>query len=86
MPLFCGDIKICCAFRTFWKTFSRGGGVTKTPCVTSGTLLHKERFHEKVAVLLDFVQMRGGGEGPAQIFCHIFISAFLANKRSPKCQ
>ena len=57
MPLFCGDIKICCAFRTFWKTFSRGGGVTKTPCVTSGTLLHKERFHEKVAVLLDFLQI-----------------------------
>ena len=46
------------------------------------------RFHEKkVARLLDFVQMRGGG--PAQIFCHTFINAFLVNKRSlfpPKCQ
>ena len=42
---------------------------------------------KNVAVLLDFVQMRGGG--PAQIFCHLFISAFLVNKRSlfpPKCQ
>ena len=40
------------------------------------------------AVLLDFVQMRGGG-GPAQIFYHLFITAFLVNKRSlfpPKCQ
>ena len=30
-----------------------------------------------------------GGEGPARIFCHLFISAFLVNKRSlfpPKCQ
>ena len=35
----------------------------------------------KTAVLLDFVQMRGGG-GPVQIFCHFFISAFLVNKRS----
>ena len=23
-----------------------------------------------------------GGEGPAQIFCHLFISAFLVNKSS----
>ena len=31
----------------------------------------------------------GWGKGPAQIFCHPFISAFLVNKRSlfpPKCQ
>ena len=44
---------------------------------------------KKAAVLLDFVQMRGEGEGPAQIFWHLFISAFLVNKRSlipPKCQ
>ena len=44
---------------------------------------------KKVARFLDFVQMRGEGCGPAQIFCHLFISAFLANKRSlfpPKCQ
>ena len=37
--------------------------------------------------LLFFVQMRGGG-GPAQICCHLFIRAFLVNKRSifpPKC-
>ena len=32
----------------------------------------------KTAVLLDFVQMRGGN--PAQIFWHLFISAFLVNK------
>ena len=30
---------------------------------------------KKVSVLLDFVQMRGGG--PAQIIFHLFISAFL---------
>ena len=44
---------------------------------------------KKTAVLLDFVQMNGEGEGPAQIFCHLFISAFLVNNRSlfpPKCQ
>ena len=42
----------------------------------------------KAAVLVDFVQM-SGGEGPAQMFCHLFISAFLVNKGSvfpPKCQ
>ena len=36
----------------------------------------------KSAVLLDFVQMRGDGEGPVQIFWHLFISAFLVDKRS----
>ena len=39
--------------------------------------------------LLDFVQMRGRGKCPAQIFCHLFISALSVNKRSlfpPKCQ
>ena len=38
-----------------------------------------------VAVLLDFVQMRGGG---CPNFFHLFTSAFLVNKRSlfpPKC-
>ena len=35
----------------------------------------------KAAVLVDFVQM-SGGEGPAQMFCHLFMSAFLVNKRS----
>ena len=48
----------------------------------------RDGLPKKVAVLLDFVQLRGG-EGPAQIFWHIFISAFLVNKRSffhPKCQ
>ena len=41
----------------------------------------KGRFHEKkLAVLLDLVQMRGGGGGPAQIFCHLFMSAFLVKK------
>ena len=42
---------------------------------------------QNAAVLLDFVQMRGGG--PLQFFCHLFISAFLVYKRSlfpPKCQ
>ena len=34
-----------------------------------------------LSVLLHFVQMRGG-EGPARIFCHLFISAFLVNKSS----
>ena len=29
---------------------------------------------KKVAVLLDFVQIRGGG--PAQIFCHLLIKHF----------
>ena len=38
-------------------------------------------FSRKNAVLLDFVQMRWG-EGPAQIFCHLFKSAFLVNKWS----
>ena len=33
---------------------------------------------KKVAVLLDFAQMRGRG-GPAQIFWHLFISALLVN-------
>ena len=42
----------------------------------------REGFPKKVAVLLDFVEMRGRGEGPAQIFCHLFISAFLVNERS----
>ena len=41
----------------------------------------REGFTKKVAVLFNFVQMKGG-EGPAQIFCHFFISAFLVNKRS----
>ena len=43
---------------------------------------------KKDAVLLDFVQMRGG-EGPAQTVCHLFLSAFMVNKRRvfpPKCQ
>ena len=31
---------------------------------------------EEVAVLLDFVQMRGG-EGPAQIFCPLFTNCIL---------
>ena len=29
---------------------------------------------KKVAVLLDFVQKRGGGEGPAQMFCPLFTN------------
>ena len=39
----------------------------------------KDGFPRKTAILLDFVQMRGEG-GPAQIFWHLFISAFLVNK------
>ena len=38
----------------------------------------REGFTEKVAVLLDFVRMRGR-KGPAQIFFHLFINAFLVN-------
>ena len=42
---------------------------------------YKGRLYEKkVAVLLDFVQMRGGG--PCPTFFHLFISAFLVYKRS----
>ena len=40
---------------------------------------------KKVALLLNVVQMTGGaggGGGPAQIFCHLFISVSLVNKRS----
>ena len=50
-------------------------------------LIDKGRFL-KVSVLLNFVQMRGR-KGPAQNFCHLFIIAFLVNKRSifpPKWQ
>ena len=58
-------------------------------------LLPVERFStreskgvtKKTAVLLDFVQMRGGRALPN--FCHFFISAFLVNKRGlfpPKCR
>ena len=36
----------------------------------------REGFTKKVAVLLDFVQMRGGG-GPAQFFSHLFLNALL---------
>ena len=39
----------------------------------------REAFRKNAAVLLDFVQMRGG-EGPAQIFGHFFISAFWSIK------
>ena len=41
-------------------------------------------FHEtKVAVRLDFVQMKGGrARALPKFFCHLFISAFLVNKRS----
>ena len=41
------------------------------------TLVEKIRdgFTKKIAVLLDFVQMRGGeGEGPAQIFRQLFTN------------
>ena len=46
----------------------------------------REGFTKKVAVLLDFVQMRG--KGPVQIFRHLLISAFLVKRSlfSPKCQ
>ena len=36
----------------------------------------KGRFHEKMAVLLDFVQMRGG-EDPANFFCPLFTTCIL---------
>ena len=45
-------------------------------CVIETTIkdkVHQGRSPEKVAVLLDFVQMRGG-EGPAQIFCPLFTN------------
>ena len=40
----------------------------------------REGFLKKVAVLLDFVQMREGvgREGPAQIFCPIFTICILS--------
>ena len=50
----------------------------------------REGFPKKTAVLLDFVQMRGGGGGgPCPNFFAPFIIALLVNKRSlfpPKCQ
>ena len=33
----------------------------------------RDGLPKKIAVLLDFVQMRGRFEGPAQIFCHIGV-------------
>ena len=36
----------------------------------------REGFPKKVAVLLDFVQMRGG-EGLAQFFCPLFTNCIL---------
>ena len=33
----------------------------------------REGFMKKIAVLLDFVQMRGGGPCPKEI-CHLFVS------------
>ena len=39
-----------------------------------GNIHVREGFTKKVAVLLDFVQMRGGGEGPAQIFRPLFTN------------
>ena len=55
---------------------------------TDKSLRLRDGFTKNAAVLQDFVQMRGG-KGPAQILCHLFINAFLANKRNllpPKCQ
>ena len=42
---------------------------------------HKGKLHEKkVAVLLDFVEMRGEGrEGPAQIVCPLFTTVYWVN-------
>ena len=34
---------------------------------------------KKVAVLLDFVQMRGVGEGPAQIFVHFSQTVYIGS-------
>ena len=47
------------------------------------------RIYIGVAVYIREGITNEGGEGPARIFCHLFISAFLVNKRSlfpPKCQ
>ena len=51
--------------------------------------MYEGRYHKKSSFSFGFCPHEGGGEGPAQIFWHLFISAFLANKRSlfpPKCQ
>ena len=46
-------------------------------------------FPNKSCCSFGFFPNEGGGEFPAQIFWHLFISAFLVNKRSlfpPRCQ
>ena len=42
-------------------------------------LIDKGRFYEKNYL---FFWILRGRKGPAQNFCHLFISAFLVNKRS----
>ena len=54
--------------------------------IYAGALL-RDGLPKKVAVLLDFVQMRGGRA--LQNFWHLFMSAFLVNRKRlfpPKCQ
>ena len=46
-------------------------------------------LHDKSCSSFGFFPNEGRGEGPAQIFCHLFMNAFWVNKRSlfpPKCQ
>ena len=56
--------------------------------VINMTRTYRKTSRKNAAVLLDFVQLRGGG-GPCPNFLSLFISAFLVNKRSlfpQKCQ
>ena len=83
----------------FYWSHLWGRKYCKSSCLKSSFLLQRVRIigdciqgrsHEKnTAVLLDFVQIRGGVEGPAQFFGHIFKRCIFGQYRSlllPKCQ
>ena len=60
----------------------RGNGLAES--TVAGWLTHSDAIlviwkvsPKKAAVLLDIVQMRGGGEGPAQIFRTLFTNCIL---------
>ena len=66
-----------------WK--SRGSSLRTVPLSPPHP---RGRFHEKRCCSFGFCPNEGG-EGPAPIFCHLFINAFLVNRRGlfpPKCQ
>ena len=61
----------------------------KDECSTRSNNDLREDIPKKCCCSFGFCPNEGQGEGPAQIFCHLFISVFLVNKRSlfpPKCQ